>query len=117
MAVLEGPDFKISRGNMPPDPPRGSRLPALGHLFTTFLDPPLSGNVPPRCLEEPIQVLVKLEKLAKTAELLWTIGRGKVNKKAETRALIRVRGKSHAIQCATLVISTITGVKPKGVLT
>ena len=26
---------------MPPDPPRGSRLPALGPLFTNFLDPPL----------------------------------------------------------------------------
>ena len=43
MAVLEGPDFKISRGSMPPDPPRGSRLPALGPLFTKFLDPPLKG--------------------------------------------------------------------------
>ena len=41
MAVLEGPDFKISRGSMPPEPPRGSRLPALGPLFTNFLDPPL----------------------------------------------------------------------------
>ena len=42
MAVLEGPDFKISRGGgMPPDPPRGSRLPALGPLFTNCLDPPL----------------------------------------------------------------------------
>ena len=37
MAVLEGPDFKISRGSMPPDPPRGSRLPAFGPLFTNFL--------------------------------------------------------------------------------
>ena len=41
MAVLEGPDFKISRGGMPPDPPRGSRLPTLGPLLTNFLDPPL----------------------------------------------------------------------------
>ena len=41
MAVLEGPDFKISRGGMPPDPPRCSRLPALGPLFTNFRDPPL----------------------------------------------------------------------------
>ena len=37
MALLESPDFKIS-----PDPPRGSRLPAFGPLFTNFLDPPLN---------------------------------------------------------------------------
>ena len=41
MAVLEGPDFTISRGDMPRDPPRGSRLLALGPLFTNFLDTPL----------------------------------------------------------------------------
>ena len=35
MAVLEGPDFKIFRGSLPPD------LPALGPLFTNFLDAPL----------------------------------------------------------------------------
>ena len=44
MAVLEGPDFKIFQGNKPPDPPSGSRLPALGPLFTDFLDPPLPLN-------------------------------------------------------------------------
>ena len=32
MAVLGGLDFKISRGNMPPDPPSSSRLPTLGAL-------------------------------------------------------------------------------------
>ena len=37
MAVLEGSDFTISRG----EHARGSRLPALGPLFTNFLDPPL----------------------------------------------------------------------------
>ena len=45
MAVLEGPDLKISRVGMPPDPPIGSCMLALGPLFTNFLDPPLGAVV------------------------------------------------------------------------
>ena len=41
MAVLEGPDLKVFRGRMPLDPP-GACLPALGPLFTNFLDLPLN---------------------------------------------------------------------------
>ena len=57
VAVLEGPDLKIFRGSMRPDPPRGSRLPALGPLFTNFLDTPLddvcTGHRTRWCQERP----------------------------------------------------------------